>query len=191
MILSNKNGFDSHVYPIPWISSKKFFKGFTYVLVPVILVVTAGMYFFGPFPSALAMLVADVIVVVLLFRYLAFGKERLYTIVSVSTEDRGTEEYKRVYWKLIGILKRILEEKGFRYEKVAEWPKIAYRVIDKGFEVSVNPAHSLGEVYCYGLEIGPVTSDNYIYVGVLQKSLSQSFVEEGLVRPRGRVYKRF
>jgi hypothetical protein len=190
VILSDKNGFDSRVYPIPWISWKKEAKQLTYFLVPTALIFAAAMYFFMSLLSVLVMVVVVGIVASLLLGYWAFGKEKRYTIIHVRTKERGKEEYKRVYWKLTGILKRILEEKGFRYEKVAEWPKTAIRVVDKGFEVSVIASHSHGEIYYYGLLIGPVTPDNYFYVEIIQKGLSQSIVEEGLVHPRDRTPKR-
>ena len=164
-----------------WLSDKALTISVLKFLGPLALLLILVEYILFSFLGVLISIVMITIIASALLAHLKFGKEKW--IVTIPAERRDDKrEYGEIYWKLVEIVEDVLNERKLSYEKVSEWPKTTYQIVDKGFSIFI-PASidRYNTVYRFQLVISPVTSANHIHAGDVQRRLSEALVGDGLV----------
>ena len=163
----------------PWISDKAYTKSFLKVLVSFTIVFIPIIYLIYPDESILIIIFIFGALIVLFLGHLVFGKDKW--IVSIPTlRRRDKKEYGEIYWKLVRSAESILNETGYEYVEVSDWPRKTYRIPQKGFDLVISASIDTGTVYRLQVVIHPVTSENYIYIDDLKRRLNETIVGDGL-----------
>jgi hypothetical protein len=165
----------------PWLSDKALTRSVLKFLVPIALLTTLVEYILYSSLGVLISIILFTLIASALLAGLKFGKEKwIVTIPTVRRHDK--REYGEIYWKLVEIVECILNERGLSYERIYEWPRTSYEIIDKGFSIFIPASIDRHEtVYRFQLVISPVTSSNYIHAGDVKRRLSEALARDGLV----------